>query len=474
MVKRLAARKGDGPVHERSPGMASRHFIFVFILVVAAAPAFASQAADTTGVLTLRAAVETALVRSPAVLQSQAQRDVAEAGRKEARSMRLPHVQIREVAIHTDSPADAFGLTLMQERFDFAAFTAGDPNQPDAVNNFATEVEAVWPIFVGGRVMAGVNQSKQMANAADASHGHMREAVALQTASAYMDALLAEHGLELARRARDTTKRHVDQAQDFFDAGMLVESDLLLARVQLGRMEEKLIAAENGVKLTRARLFQWMGVDQSSSYSLDPEVGSVEVPAATWEDAFAGALQRRHDVRASEAQLRAAESGIGGARGGYWPELALAGRYSLNDDKIFGSNGESYALMAIAKWNVLDWGQTRAEVGGAKARYAVAEQARRVHLQSVEMEVRQAWLQASEAEARLGVATGAAGQAERALSIVEDRFEQGVVRVADVLDAETALDDARVRELNARFDLQRARRSLAFAAGLPPVPEVQE
>jgi outer membrane protein TolC len=66
------------------------------------------------------------------------------------------------------------------------------------------------------------------------------------------------------------------------------------------------------------------------------------------------------------------------------------------------------------------------------------------------------------------------GQAERALQIVEDRFDQGVVRIADVLDAETALDDARVRELDARFDLQRARRSLAFASGLPPVPEVQE
>lgn len=454
--------------------MIPRPLILSLLMIMTAAPAIASTASDSASVLTLRAAVETALRNSPAVLQSGARRDAADAARREARSMRLPHVQVREVAIHTDSPADAFGLTLMQERFDFGTFTAGDPNQPDAVDNFATEFEATWPIFVGGKIMAGVNASKQMALAADASHGHTREAVALQTASAYMDALLAERGLELARRARDTSKRHVDQAQDFFDAGMIVESDLLLARVQLARMEEKVIAAENGVKLTRARLFQWMGADQSSTAALDPDVGDVAVPAASWEDAFAGAMARRNDVRASEAQVRAASIGVSGARGGYWPELALVGRYSLNDDTIFGSNGESYALMAVARWNVLDWGQTRAQVGGARARQAEAEQARRAHLQSVELEVRQAWLQADEAGARHEVALGAVSQAERALSIVEDRFEQGVVRVADVLDAETALDDARVRELNARFDLQRARRSLAFAAGLPPVPEVQE
>jgi outer membrane protein len=287
-----------------------------------------------------------------------------------------------------------------------------------------------------------------------------------------MDALLAERSVELARRARDTTARHVAQAQDFFDAGMVVESDLLLARVQLAHMEENVIAAENGVRISRARLFQWMGVDQSSTYVLDPNVGTIDVPTATTQEALAGALERRHDVRASQAQLRAADSGVGGARGGYWPELALIGRYSLNDDKIFGSNGESYALMAVARWNVLDWGQTRAQVGGAKARYAAAEQAHRAQLQSVEFEVRQASFMADEARARHEVALGAVDQAERALHIVEDRFGQGVVRMADLLDAETALDDAQVRELNARFDAQRALRTLAFATGLPPVPEV--
>ena len=376
--------------------------------------------------------------------------------------------------MRTNAPADAFGLTLMQERFSLADFSMGDPNNPDPVNNFATEFEATWPIFVGGKVMAGVNQTREMAAAADAGYGHTRAAIALATASAYMDAVLAERSVELARRARDTTARHVSQAQDFFDAGMMVESDLLLARVQLAHMEENVIAADNGARIARAHLFQMMGIDQASAYTLDPDVGSIDVPSGTTEQALAGAFQRRNDVKAAEAQLRAAEVGVKGARSGYWPELALIGRYSLNDDKIFGANGESYALMAVARWNILDWGQTRAQVGGAKARYAAAEQSHRAQLQNVEFQVRQASLQADEARARHDVAVGAVDQAERALHIVEDRFAQGVVRIADVLDAETALDDARVRELNARFDAQRALRTLAFATGLPPVPEVTQ
>jgi len=438
-------------------------------VVAALAGPSASHAAEP---LSLPEAVQSALANSPAILQAQAQRDAASAARGEARAMRLPHVQVREVAIHTDAPADAFGLTLMQERFSFPEFTSSDPNDPDAVDNFATEFEATWPIFVGGRVMAGIDQATEMTKAADAMHGHTREAIALATASAYMDAVLAERGAELAERARDTTARHVDQAQAFFDTGMMVESDLLAARVQLARMEEKFIAARNGVSLARAGLFRMMGIAQDQDYVLDPDVTAAESAVVSLDSALAGAFARRHDVRAVAAQTMAAQSGVKGAKGGYYPEVALVGRYSLNDDKLFGSNGESYALMAIASWNVLDWGQTRARVSGARARQSAAEQSRRAHLQAVEFEVRQAWQNLSEARARHEVASGAVEQAGRALGIVEARFEQGVVKISDLLDAETQLDDARVRELNARFDVQRATRSLAFATGLPPVPEV--
>lgn len=432
----------------------------------------ATSAVQSAERLTLPAAVETALRDSPAILQSRAQADAADAMRREARARRLPMVQVREVALSTDAPADAFGLTLMQERFSFPEFTTGDPNDPDPVDNFATEFEATWPIFVGGRVMAGIDQAGQMAKAAEATHGHTSEAIALATASAYMDAVLAERAAELAKRARDTTARHVDQAQAFFDAGMMVESDLLQARVQLARMEENLVAAGHNARLARGGLFQLMGIAQDSDYELDRDVTAHEPAIANIDSALVGAFERRLDIRAVEAQVDAASSGVKRAKGEYFPEVALVGRYSLNDDKIFGSNGQSYMLTAVASWNVLTWGETSARVSGARARQVMASESQRAHRQAVEFEVRRAWQQVIESRARHEIATGAVAQAERALGIVEDRFEQGIVRVSDLLDAETLLDDARVRELQASFATQRAARTLSFVTGLPSVPEV--
>ena len=431
-----------------------------------AAPA---PAAET---LTLPAAVAAALQNSPMVLQAQAQQDVAAAGRREAGAMRLPHLQVREIGLRTDSPADAFGLQLMQERFSFPAFTMSDPNNPEPLNNYATEFEAAWPVFTGGRVMAGIGQADRMATAATAVSDHTREAVALATASAYMDALLAQRAAELATSARDTTAKHVEQAQAFFDTGMMVESDLLMARVQLARREEKLITVTNGARLARAGLFRVIGIAQDSDYELDPQVAEVEPAPASLPEAMEGARQRRHDVKAVAAQVDAARLGVKRARGEYLPEVVVMGKYALNADQPFGGDGDSFTLMAMARWDVWNWGRTGARVSGARAQHVAAQQAQRGHGQQVEFEVRQAWQQVEEARARQTVAGGAVAQAEKALSILESRFEQGVAKVTDLLDAETMLDDARVRELNAGFDLRRAARTLDFAVGLPPVPEV--
>jgi len=448
--------------------VSNRWLMRVAVLASIAAASCPSHAASR---LTLTEAVQIALRENPDVLRAGAQSDAAGAARREASSMRLPHVQIREIALRTDSPADVFGLELMQERFSFSSFVASDPNQPDPIDNFATEFEASWPIYMGGRVMAGIGQAESMAIAAAAMHGHTREAVALAAASAYTNAVLAEQSVELARRARSTTAQHVEQAEAFFDAGMIVESDLLQARAQLAYMEERLIGAQNARHLARAALFRTMGIAQDADYELDTSIVTAERAVGSIDEALVGAYQRRLDVRAVEAQVNAARLGVKRANGEYLPEVALIARYSLNDDYLFGSNGESYALMAVATWNAWGWGQTRARVSAARSHELAAQQLQRGHMQQIEFEVREAWHGVEEARARIVVAAGAVAYAEKALAILEDRFEQGVARVTDLLDAETTLDDARLRELDARFDLQRATRTLDFAVGLSPVPE---
>lgn len=435
-------------------------------IAAAAVPARAGEP------LRLADAVRIARERSPMILEAKANRDAAGAGRREAWLALLPSVTIRQMAIRTDSPADAFGLQLMQERFSFPEFVGSDPNDPDEVTNYATEFQATMPVFTGGELSGGIAQAGRMAAAADAAAAHTESAVSLKVAEAYMGVLLADRFVELAVKAYDTTAKHVDQAQAYFDAGMMVESDLLQARVHLAKMEEGKITAQNNARLARAGLNRVMGVDLDRDFDLAAD-GAAELPPVNdLQAALVSARERRQDLRAAAAQAEAAGLGVRRAFGEYIPDIAVGAKYALNDDKLFGDHGTSTTLMAMAQWNVWNWGQTHARVSRAKSQRTAAEESLRAYEQQVEFEVLQAWLGVGDARARLNVAAEAVARAERAMAILEDRFGQGIARVTDLLDAETMLNDARARDLNARFDLDRSIRTLNHAIGLAPVPEV--
>jgi outer membrane protein len=424
--------------------------------------------------LDLAGAVSIALESSPVILEARANESAARAGLREAQGARLPSIEAREIALKTDSPADAFGLQLMQERFSFPAFTMSDPNDPSAVRNYASELQATLPLFAGGRIGAGIAQAGRMRTAASAVAAHTEKAVALAVANAYMDVLAADRAVELAAKARETTARHVEQATNYYDAGMIVESDLLQARVQLARMDEMLITARNNARLARAGLNLAMGVDESKTFELNGALPDLPIPTDTLEGAIAAARERRGDLHASAAQVEAATKGVSRAKGELLPEIALVGKYSLNDNRIFGSHGTSYAVMAMARWNIFDGGRNFARIAQSRSALSAARESYRLRDAMAELEVRRAWQGIEEARARNELAAQSVASAARALAILEDRFSQGIAKVTDLLDAETMLNEARLRELTSGFDLQRSIRTLYFSTGLAPVPEMAQ
>ncbi len=426
--------------------------------------------------LSLPQAIELAREHSPIVRESRAISESARQASKEAFLNRLPGIQFRETGVRTDSPADVFGMQLMQERFSFPAFVSSDPNRPSPFDNFTTQIEATMPLFTGGQLSNGIRQAGRMAEAARAIEAHTTAAVDLAVADAYLDALLADRFVELATQAHETTLRHVQRAQDFYNAGMIVESDLLQAQVQLSKMEEDLIRARNGAKLARAGLDRAMGIEQDRQFVLaDPAPLSDSLPdtsSGSYEAYIDRAMRSRKDILAVERKVAAAQAGIGRTRGEYWPQIGVSARYSWNDDRPFGGHGGSYMLAAMAQWQVWNWGQTRARVSRSRSDYQSALESQRSYRDQVAFEVRQAAQGLEEARARHEVSVGAVRAAERAMSILEDRFSQGLARMTDLLDAETMADEARVQETQSRYDMEKAIRTLRFATGLPPIPEV--
>jgi outer membrane protein TolC len=81
-------------------------------------------------------------------------------------------------------------------------------------------------------------------------------------------------------------------------------------------------------------------------------------------------------------------------------------------------------------------------------------------------EVREAWLRRIEAEKRLAVSRSAVVSAEEATRLLSRRFENGLATMLELLDAQTALNQARANLVESENNLLLATGRVYFSAGI--------
>jgi len=85
--------------------------------------------------------------------------------------------------------------------------------------------------------------------------------------------------------------------------------------------------------------------------------------------------------------------------------------------------------------------------------------------QQISNEIRQAWRSLRTAEKRLASENEALTQTSESLRIKSLRYNQGLEKTSDVLDAQARMDASRVASIRAKYDVVVARAALLLAAG---------
>jgi len=443
-----------------------RSTLLTATLILAAAAAGAQE-------LTVAEAVGSALDRNPEVAAARARAEAAASRLEGGRSHRMPKISLSESYVLSDIPAEVFALTLNQERFDLQGFFASDPNNPEALSTWMTRVDLELPIYTGGVLSARIAQAASMATAEEHLYAHARQKVAFDTVAAYVDLAKAREHVALLEKARSTTAEHLRIAEQYAAQGMILEAEVLRAKVFLAELDEYLSQATSGARLAQAALNFHMGAEQTTPRTLAalPPQPELVGDAASW---IVAALEERSDLAAAYLKLEAGRLEETASRPGYFPKVAVVGHYDLYDDTIFGSNGRSGSIMAVAKIDL--WGGGAGTAGRAAARHETAafEADLRRFEEGVRLEVEQAWQELATARTRHATAMAALEAARESLRVRESRFRQGLDRMIDLLDAETALREAETRELVARFDVVLGSHRLKFVAGEPVVETMEE
>jgi outer membrane protein TolC len=398
----------------------------------------------------------------------------AEAGSqrvRQARAFRLPSVSLQEVWVRTDSPAEAFGLVLNQERFSLQDFAAGDPNAPETTENALTRLEVSLPLYTGGELSSRIRQARYAAEATKDTAAWIEEGAALAAAEAYIRLTQVREQVVLLEGSLETVKAHADLARAYVDQGMLVRSELLRARVEQARLEDLLSQARGQAKIAAASLSLRLGSSLSSTWRLEP----LPDPSPIGEDleGWLANADSRRDLAAAQGMVEAAELEVNIKRAGLLPKVGLVARRDFNGDSLFGSSGDSTAVMALASVELFGGGRHRAAAQAARLEVEAARSEIEQFREAIRLSVERAFEQASSARERHRTALAAQESAREVERITKERFGKGIVKTIDLLDATNALREADTRELVARAEAHLASLELATKAGRRPESVLQ-
>ena len=423
-----------------------------------------SQQLKAVEKMTVEKAIEIALKNSPYLKAVEHEKNAAKTMEKEAKGYRLPQVNLNEILLRTNNPMETFALSLSQEDFSLESLMITDPNHPSPLNDSILQLQVIQPLYMGGKITYGIKAGKKMAEAGEKKYERAKQEVIFKTKTAYLNVILAKKYVELMDNVVKTVKAHVDMAQAYFDTGFIMEADLLQAKVFLGDVQQKKITAENNYKLAKAYFNNVIGVDQSKDFEFVNEF-KFQDKDYNLDKLLSEAIENRPDYKELSLKVEAAKHNISIEKSEYKPKLFLIGELNYHDKQFLGTQGDSFKIMAVAKFNLFNGFKTKNRVLRAKEQYDSYSKYLKQMEEGIYLQVKQAYFNLIEAKKRYKVAELAEKQAKDNLKLREERYKKGVEKTTDLLDADTQYVQASTQKLHALFDYLKAEENLKFMIG---------
>jgi outer membrane protein, multidrug efflux system len=301
-----------------------------------------------------------------------------------------------------------------------------------------------WELDFWGRNQAAHTASAALVQAADAGIGAAQRLLTAELSQTYLSLRGTQQRLIVTQSALDNQRealRIVTQraqlgrstALDVSRASALLhttEAALPLLQAQLERSTYRLATLtampprELQVLISEPRLLPTLPTTDLSA-----------MPVGTPQTL----LERRPDIRAAAAQLRAASSNTDVIRADRFPRINLTGLIGFANNRIadlLQSDSRATSVGAALSWNLLDFGRIRSRIKGSEAR---AEQALQVYAQTVQLaleETEGALSQFNRSQEQTVALHNAARASEEAARLARIRFDVGVSDFLTVLDAE--------------------------------------
>ncbi len=425
-------------------------------------PTATSQASS----LSLEQAARIALEKNPLRKAALAETKVGSAGIQEAQSFLLPHISFSELATRGNDPVYVFGSKLRQQRFTTVDFALNQLNTPSPFGNFTTRFSGNWNLFDSFASWEGLSRARKAQVATREQLERTDQEILFRVVQAYYGVLLASRQVEVAGQSQKTAQSILESTQNRYDAGFVVESDLLSAKVRVASREQELIRARNNLALAQAQLNLAMGVGADAPYQPEDTLTEKSLAVVALPELEQQALTTRPDLKKIEAQQSAQQLSVAIAKSSFGPRLnAFAGWELDNPTFLAGGGGNNWLAGIELQIDIFQGGAKKAALARERATAEKIAALKQAANDAVRLEVRQAYYDQDSSSKQVAVAHTAISQAEESLRINQNRYDGGLLTITDLLGAEEAAHHTQVDYWQAVYQSYISYANLELASG---------
>lgn len=352
-------------------------------------------------------------------------------------------------------------------------------------------------LSVGLDIYKGLQNQNQLRKAnlsrvaADYQLTKMQEDISLNVVNAYLQILFNKENLKVQMQQLELDTKQLARTTELVDAGVVPKGDLLDVKATLATDNQRVIAAENALLISKLSLGQLLQLDNFKDFDIaesEVTVNDSPVLLENPETIYTKAKETRVDLKIAQTNVDMAEKDIKIARGAYQPHLSGfysfstrasdADRVAFNDfgvptvsgpkplfDQFSDNKGHSFGIQLSVP--IFNGFSARNNVFRSKIALERTKLTLQQREQDLEKTVYTAFSDTKGAQKSFEAATTTLDARQKAMNYAKERYEVGLMNVFDYNQTQTMFVNAQSEVLRTKYDYIFRTKILEFYFGIP-------
>lgn len=307
-----------------------------------------------------------------------------------------------------------------------------------------------YNVFSGYKDKYGLLSAKQLSEVEKYRLQGTRQDIQLAVALSYLNVYDRKANLKVTEDAFKTLTRVYRDGENRFDVGLIGKNELLKFRVDYDNADITMKAAKAGLDKSVNSLSRQVGAQMMLADLNFAEFTTLPGPLSE-DEYLQNMLNSRSEIKALEALVEATESQVQVAYSDYYPRVDMVGSYYHYDDSFINGTGDNdndeFRAQLVVSMNLFRGFTKEAITGKAKLEKRGLQYDLQELKETFENDLQNLFIDYRVSLENVVVAKRSIEQAEENLRITQLKYDEGLERESDLLDAIASLSRAQANEV---------------------------